>query len=102
LIIEFVIIYQYCIRSNHLGTVGMNYIDTKWFAEDVNNPGGTTIMISYIPAQAGGTAIVGDWNGDGRDSNGLWQMRVSNIVDIAENSVSFGQTGDIPLAIFEN
>jgi hypothetical protein len=84
------------------------YKDGIWMlAEDVNNPDGTSIGINYGPNQAGWTAIVGDWNGDGRDSiglysNGTWRMRLNSINDASETTLSFGQTGDIPLAIFEN
>jgi hypothetical protein len=67
----------------------------------------TFITITVNFGQQGDLAVVGDWDGDGRDTPGVFRdgqflltnsPNVNNSTPAAELNFTFGQAGDIPLA----
>ncbi len=54
-------------------TVGI-YIGSSsaYFLRNVHAPGGSDFLVSYGPAGAGWTPLMGDWNNDGIDTPGLY------------------------------
>jgi beta-propeller repeat-containing protein len=61
----------------------------------------TTITVNF--GQAGDLPVVGDWDGDGIDTvgvfrNGVFLLRNSNTSGSADLTVTFGAAGDLPIA----
>jgi len=57
---------------------------------------------SFVYGTSGDIPIVGDWNGDGHDSigvfrNGIWYLRNTLTSGVADIILSFGNPGDIPV-----
>jgi thermitase len=71
------------------------------YLKNSNTTGVADVSINYgIP---GDKPITGDWNGDGRDSigvyrNGVFYLRNSNTIGVADIYFAFGSPGDQPIA----
>jgi len=71
------------------------------YLKNTNATGFADIVLTYgLP---GDKPVVGDWNGDGRDTigvyrNGIFYLRNSNTNGYADLSFTFGLPGDLPVA----
>jgi len=75
--------------------------DRRWYLRNSNTPGNAEIEIPY--GDPSDVAIVGDWDGDGDDTVGIYRdgtffLRNSNTAGNADLVVGFGVAGDIPVA----
>jgi len=71
------------------------------YLRNLNITGFADVAINY--GLAGDYPVVGDWNGDGTDTigiyrNGTFYLRNSNTLGIADLTVAFGSAGDQPIA----
>jgi hypothetical protein len=72
----------------------------QWFLR--NTPSAGYSDISFLYGQAGDVPVVGDWDGDGVATpgvfrDGTWYLRNSNSPGNADIVVQFGNPGDIPI-----
>lgn len=69
-------------------------------------PGGIPVITTVDFGASGEVPVMGDWNGDGIDTtgvflNGVWRLRNFNVAigyPLPPTTFNFGQAGDIPLA----
>jgi len=91
-------------RSSTAGAHGVGLVDTatgRWHLYD-----GTGVEVtSFLYGDPGDVPFMGDWDGDGietpglyRQSDGFVYLRNSNTQGIADISFFFGNPGDIPIA----
>jgi len=71
------------------------------YLKNLNVTGFADVAINY--GLGGDYPVVGDWNGDGTDTigiyrNGTFYLRNSNTLGIADLTVAFGSAGDQPIA----
>jgi len=71
------------------------------FLRNSNTTGFANIAINY--GLSGDYPVVGDWDGNGTDTigvyrNGVFYLRNSNTLGFANNTVAFGSPGDQPIA----
>lgn len=75
--------------------------DGTAYLRNSNTTGPADIQFAY--GTANDLPVVGDWNGDGVDTlgifrNGVFYLRNSNSTGPADIAVAFGTTGDLPIA----
>ena len=71
------------------------------FLKNTNASGFADIALNY--GQPGDYPVVGDWDGNGTDTigvyrNGTFYLRNSNTIGVADIQFAFGQPGDQPIA----
>jgi parallel beta-helix repeat protein len=67
-----------------------------------NSVSAATADLKFVFGQSGDTPVVGDWNGDGKDTigvyhSGVFNFRNSNTAGNSDISFAYGKSGDIPV-----
>ncbi|MBI4915079.1 MAG: hypothetical protein HY825_04470 [Acidobacteria bacterium] len=75
--------------------------DRQWYLKNTNAPGTSDLEFPY--GDPSDLAVVGDWDGDGIDTVGIYRgntfyLRNSNTAGNADLVVEFGAPGDVPIA----
>jgi len=84
-------------------TIGMYQNSTGTFSLKNSNTGGAAdITVVYSPVNSTDIPLVGDWDGSGNDtigiySNGTFNLKYKNSAGKADVSFRYGDAGDIPL-----
>ncbi|HZC98723.1 MAG TPA: PQQ-dependent sugar dehydrogenase [Actinomycetes bacterium] len=78
----------------------VKYSPTYWRLKNSYTTSTPDLTISY--GKVGDIPVVGDWNGDGIDTpgvfrDGVWYLRNSNTTGPYDLKISYGRTGDVPL-----
>lgn len=86
----------------HQDTIGV-FKNGSWFLRNSNSAGAQDIFVSFNPG-AQNLPVVGDWNGDGVDTvgiydnfNGVFYLSDSNITPAINYTAVFGNPADTPL-----
>jgi hypothetical protein len=68
-----------------------------WFLRNATSSGVADLTFSYGAGISGGAAVVGDWDGDGDDtigiyrpSDGMWFLRNTTSSGVADLTFSYG------------
>jgi uncharacterized repeat protein (TIGR03803 family) len=75
--------------------------DRQWYLKNTNAPGTSDLEFPY--GDPSDLAVVGDWDGDGIDTVGIYRgntfyLRNSNTAGNADLVIEFGTPGDLPIA----
>jgi hypothetical protein len=82
---------------------GKFYFETDYPSEPFGDQDAGTASFSAVYGNVGDTPIMGDWDGDGIDTlgvyrNGVFYLRNSNTTGYADVTFAYGNPGDYPLA----
>jgi hypothetical protein len=86
------------VRNTRHGVAGVGTL--VWFLRQVEGPGSANLVFEY--GQPGDVPVVGDWNGNGVHTVGVfragrWLLKNSNRAGSSDIDFQFGQAGDIPV-----
>jgi hypothetical protein len=89
-------------RPPQQDTIGV-YLNGTWYLRNSNSSGPQDYLVNFSPGQDP-RPLVGDWNGDGVDTvgvfdnvTGVFYLSDSNAAPAINYSVVFGNPGDMPL-----